>query len=560
MSAWALLILAMMSPPKPADAGLILEGAMVYRFAEDRPRRRDILVRDGKIAFVGGGSRARRMAPGAARVDLAGSFVFPGWADAHGHLAGLGLALEVADLRGAADASQAARRIGAIAAALPEGTWAQGRGWDQNRWPGEKFPDARDLDAVVAGRPAVARRVDGHAVWVNSAALKAASIDAATSDPDGGKIVRRPDGSPSGVLVDRAVDLVQKVMPLASPADFERRVLAATKACAKVGLTQVQDASHYGPEEIAALAKLADAGLLPIRVYATVSNEARDLPGFFARGQRVGRGSDFLTVRAIKVLADGALGSRGAAMLSDYSDDPGNRGLLVTSPERVEELAREARRNGWQLWIHAIGDRGNRVALDAFAKAAAGQPDAPPGARRQRIEHAQILALDDIPRFAREGVIASIQPTHATSDMPWAEERVGARRIAGAYAWRKLKNAGARLAGGSDFPVESENPLLGFYAAVTRQDLDGKPPGGWRPQERLDRKEALALFTSDAAYAAFEEDRRGRIAPGFEADLTVFARDPMAAAPRDIPRIPVILTLVGGKMAYGQGLSAGKAP
>jgi predicted amidohydrolase YtcJ len=500
------------------------------------------------------------MAPGAARVDLAGSFVFPGWADAHGHLAGLGQSLEVADLRGAANASEAAARIKATAASLPAGTWAQGRAWDQNRWPGKQFPDRRDLDAVLAERPAMAGRVDGHAVWVNSAALKAASISASTKDPEGGRIVRRPDGSPSGVLVDRAVDLVQRIMPRASAADFERQILAAAKACAKVGLTEVQDASHYGPEEIATLAKLAEAGLLPIRVYATVSNDSKDLPGFFSRGPRIGRGSDFLTVRAIKVLADGALGSRGAALLSDYSDEPGNRGLPVTSPERVQELARDARKNGWQLWIHAIGDRGNRVALDAFAAAAAAQPDAPAGGKRPRIEHAQVIAPEDFPRFASEGVIASIQPTHATSDMPWAQERVGPERIAGAYAWRRLKNAGARLAGGSDFPVESENPLLGFYAAVTRQDLDGKPPGGWRPQEKLERKEALALFTSDAAYAAFEEDRRGRIAPGFEADLTVFARDPVTAAEREIPRVSVVLTLVGGKVAYGQGLSAGKTP
>ncbi len=533
---------------------------MVYVSADARPGKSDILVRDGKIAFVGDGAGARRIAPGAARVDLAGAFVFPGWADAHGHLAGLGQALEVADLRGAASAGEAARRIGAIAASLPAGNWAQGRGWDQNRWPGEKFPDARDLDAVLPVRPAVARRVDGHALWVNSAALKAASIDAATSDPEGGRILRRADGSPSGVLVDRAMDLVQSAVPRASLADFERRILAAAKACARVGLTQVQDASHYGPEEIAALGRLAEAGLLPIRIYATVSNEAGDLTGFFARGQRVGGGSDFLTVRAIKVLADGALGSRGAALLSDYSDDPGNRGLLVTRPDRVNELAREARQHGWQLWIHAIGDRGNRLALDAFAGAAAAMPEAPAGARRPRIEHAQILSPDDIPRFAREGVIASIQPTHATSDMPWAGKRVGPERIAGAYAWRKLKNSGAKLAGGSDFPVESENPLLGFYAAVTRQDLDGRPPGGWRPQEKLTRKEALALFTSDAAYAAFEEDRRGRIAAGFEADLTVFARDPIAAAEREIARVPVVLTLVGGKVAYGQGLAAGKVP
>lgn len=558
MIPWVLL--SLVAAAAPSDPGLLLEGANVYVSADLPPRASAILVRDGKIAFVGDASRARREAPRAARVDLAGSFVFPGWADAHGHLAGLGKALEIADLRGAADAGEAARRIATIAAALPAGSWAEGRGWDQNRWPGQKFPDARDLDAVLPDRPAYARRVDGHAVWVNTAALRAARIDATTRDPDGGRIVRRADGSASGVLVDRATSLVDGILPAASMADFERRILAAANACAKTGLTEVQDASHYGPDEIAALARLADAGALPIRVYATVSNEARDLAGFFARGPRIGRGSDFLTVRAIKVLADGALGSRGAALLADYADDPGNRGLLVTPPERLDELARQARQHGWQLWIHAIGDRGNRLALDAFQRAAAAVPDAPAGGSRPRVEHAQVLAPSDIPRFGREGIIASVQPTHATSDMPWAQARVGPDRIAGAYAWRLLKNAGARLAGGSDFPVESENPLLGFYAAVTRQDPDGRPPGGWRPQERLTRKEALALFTSDAAWAAFEEDRRGRILPAFDADLTVFARDPMTVAERDIPRIPVILTLVGGKVAYGQGLAAGKTP
>jgi hypothetical protein len=555
--ALTLQLLAAVETPQPA---LLLEGATVYVSADSNPARSAILIKDGKIAFVGDAASARRLAPEATRVDLAGSFIFPGWADAHGHLEGLGKSFETADLRGASDAAEAARRMAAVAKSLPPGKWAEGRGWDQNRWPGEKFPDARDLDAALPDRPALARRVDGHAVWVNSAALKAAHIDAGTRDPDGGHIVRRPDGSPSGVLVDRASALAEAAMPAASIADFERHILAATRACAKVGLTEVQDASHYGPGEIAALARLADAGSLPIRIYATVSNEAKDLPGIFARGQRLGRGSDFLTVRAVKVLADGALGSRGAALLADYSDDPGNRGLLVTPADRLDELARETRKNGWQLWVHAIGDRGNRLALEAFEKAAAALHDAPIGALRQRIEHAQVLALEDIPRFARDGIIASIQPTHATSDMPWAEERVGPKRIVGAYAWRLLKKSGARLAGGSDFPVESENPLLGFYAAVTRQDLAGRPPGGWRPQERLTRKEALALFTSDAAYAAFEEDRRGRIAPGFEADLTVFARDPMAAADKDIPPIPVVLTVVGGRVAYGRALSGGKAP
>ena len=555
----ALSLLAAAVPPA-SDSGLLLEGATVYISAGAKPARSAVLIREGKIAFVGDPREARKMAPAAARVDLPGTFVFPGWADAHGHLVGLGKALETADLRGSASPAEAARRMAASAASLPAGSWAEGRAWDQNRFPGQAFPDARDLDATLPDRPAAARRVDGHALWVNSAALKAAGIDASTRDPDGGRILRRADGSPSGIFVDRAMGLIDAAMPRETPADFERRILAAAKACAKRGLTQVQDASRYGPEQIAGLTRLAEAGELPIRVYATVSSDPSALPGFFAKGIRIGKGSDFLTVRAIKVLADGALGSRGAALLSDYSDEPGNRGLVITPPERLEEIARDARRNGWQVWVHAIGDRGNRNALDAFAKAAAAVPQAPAGGTRPRIEHAQILAPADIPRFSREGVIASMQPTHATSDMPWAEKRVGRERVAGAYAWRKLKNAGARLAGGSDFPVESENPLLGFYAAVTRQDLDGNPPGGWLPGEKLTRPEALALFTSDAAYAAFEEDRRGKIASGFDADLTILARDPMTAPEREIPGIAPVMTIVGGRVAWGRGLSGEKAP
>jgi predicted amidohydrolase YtcJ len=251
-------------------------------------------------------------------------------------------------------------------------------------------------------------------------------------------------------------------------------------------------------------------------------------------------------VRAIKAYADGALGSRGAALLEEYSDEPGKTGLLVMTPERLAEIAREAGRRGWQVWIHAIGDRGNRIALDALARG--GGP-----AARHRIEHAQVVAPPDIPRFAREGVIASIQPTHATSDMPWAEARVGPQRIRGAYAWKTLARAGAKTAGGSDFPVESENPMLGIYAAVSRKDAQDRPEGGWRPEEKLSRAEALALFTSGAAWAAFEEKSRGRIAEGFEADLTVLSGDPMTLPEDRLPALSAVATVVGGRVVHEIG-------
>jgi predicted amidohydrolase YtcJ len=547
-----LALLTLLAPSTSGGPDLLLENATVYTSAEARPKKLSIVARDGRIAFVGDSAGARRFARPGRRIDLSGTFVFPGWADAHGHLLGLGKSLEVAQLRGAADAGEAARRIAVLSAKLPQGTWAEGRGWDQNLWPGKSFPDARDLDAAVADRPVVARRVDGHAVWVNSRALAAAGIGADTADPPGGRILRRADGSPAGVLVDNAMDLLDRVVPAVTPEDFARQIRAAARACVAVGLTQVQDASGYSPENVAVLEHMAARHELPLRIYATVSPEPASLDAFFRKGVRVGGGSDFLTVRAIKAYADGALGSRGAALLADYSDEPGQRGLLVTPPERLDEVARQARGKGWQVWIHAIGDRGNRTALDAFRKAADAIPakSGPDDASRPRIEHAQVIAPDDLPRFGREGVVASVQPTHATSDMPWAEARVGPERIRGAYAWRSLKNGGARLAGGSDFPVESENPLLGFYAAVTRQDVRGEPAGGWRSSEKLTRREALALFTSDAAWAAFEEKSRGRIAPGFAADLTVFRSDPMTVPEKEIPGIATAMTIVDGRIVH----------
>ena len=542
----AALLLA--GTPQP---DLLLENGTVYASADARPAKASILLSGGRIVFVGDPAEAKARAKSARAVDLSGRFVFPGFADAHLHMLGLGKSTETAALRDATSAADAAARMAASAGKLPAGAWVEGRGWDQTRWPGREFPDARTLDSAVPGRPAIARRVDGHALWVNSPALAAAGIGAATRDPEGGRILRRPDGSPSGVLVDNAMALVDRAAPEATDADRERWLREGAAACARAGLTEIQDASGYDAAGIAALQRLASRGELPIRVYATVSPDPAALPKSLAGGRHVGGGDDFLTVRAIKAYADGALGSRGAALLADYSDEPGKRGLLVTPPERLAEIALAARRAGWQLWIHAIGDRGNRVALDAYEKAATALPAAPAGAERPRIEHAQVIAPDDFARFARLSVIASIQPVHATSDMRWAEDRIGPERIAGAYAWRRLLQAGVRLAGGSDAPVETESPLEGIYAAVTRRDRAGNPPGGWRPADRLTRPEAVALYTSGAAWAAFEETWRGRVTPGFAADLTVLSADPLSAPESEIASISVYMTIVGGRVSHG---------
>jgi predicted amidohydrolase YtcJ/pimeloyl-ACP methyl ester carboxylesterase len=529
--------------PKPSTTSVLYTGATVYRAWDASPAKAAILVEGGGVRFLGGEREARALAPEARVVDLAGAVVVPGLTDAHGHLRGLGALRRALDLRGLSKEETLAR-VKSRAARAAEGEWIHGRGWDQNRWPKKTFPTAAELSAASPGHPVVLGRVDGHAIWVNEAALVAAHVTAKTKDPDGGRIERLVDGRPAGVLVDNATALVWNAIPESTPEELERDYLAALEACARVGLTGVGDASGSNAEEIGALSSLAREKKMPIRVYATVG--PRNLDEAIAKGPlQSGR----LTIRALKIVADGALGSRGAALLADYSDAPGNRGLDVTPPEETERLAEKALRGGFQVWTHAIGDRANRVTLDAYEKALAAVRPIDP---RPRIEHAQILAPLDAERFAKLGVIASVQPTHATSDMPWAETRVGPERIKGAYTWRVLLKSGAHLAGGSDFAVESENPLLGIYAAVTRQDLSGYPPGGWRREEALTRAEALRLFTADNAYAEFAEERRGRIAPTYDADFTVLDRDIVSEKTPDaeIPKAKVRMTVVGGEIVY----------
>ncbi len=538
----ACALAAVLAETRLAPAATILKNARVAVRAGAAAVPLDIAVEGEKIAFVGPPGQAARRYPGAAEMDLSGAVVYPGFTDVHGHLAELGLSLESVDMKGVLSAKACAERMGGHPA--PTGVWAAAQGWDQNLWTPKQFPDASDLDAVVPDRPAFATRIDGHAVWVNSAAMKAAGVTRETPDPAGGRIVRRADGSPSGVFVDNAMSLVMRARPAVSPEDLRRYFQKALASCASVGLTGVGDASAYGAKEISVLKEMAGRGELPIRVSATVGGADPDLETFLSRGPF---SSGLLTVRAVKIYADGALGSRGAALLADYSDDPGNRGLMVTPAGTIELVAERSFRSGFQVWIHAIGDRANRIALDALESA---EKKIHPRDPRPRIEHAQVVAPEDLPRFAKLGVIASVQPTHATSDMPWAESRLSKSRIGESYAWKSLEKAGARLAGGSDFPVESNDPRLGLYAAVTRQDLHGNPPGGWRPEEALSRDEAIDLYTGWAAYALFEENTNGSIAAGRNADFSVFDRDLVRCPPAEIPAARVVLTMVAGKVAF----------
>jgi predicted amidohydrolase YtcJ len=533
--------------PAPAsDAGTVFRGASVYTAWDETPRRATILVKRGTVAFVGSEAEARAAAPAAKVVDLAGAVLIPGLTDAHGHVRSLGALRRMIDCRGISK-EEIVMRVRALAASAAPGTWIRGRAWDQNRWSDTSFPTATDLEGASPKTPVVLSRVDGHAIWVNAAALKAAGVSKATPDPPGGRIERLEDGSPAGVFVDNAMTLVLDAIPAPGPDEARKDLVAGLEACAKAGLTGVGEASGSSLADLAILEKLAKDGKLPVRVYATVG--PKNLDAALARGP-VSEGR--FTVRALKIVADGALGSRGATLLADYSDAPGNRGLDVTAPEEAERLVAKALRGGFQVWTHAIGDRANRITLDAYEKSLSSVHPADP---RPRIEHAQILAPGDAARFAKLGVIASMQPTHATSDWPWVEARIGKERLKGSYAWRTLLKAGARLAGGSDFPVESEEPLLGIYAAVTRQETTGKPPGGWRMEEALTRAEALRLFTSDNAYAEFAEKRRGRIEPGFDADFTVLDRDVFSAATpaSEILKAKVVMTVVGGEIVYRAG-------
>ncbi len=531
--------------PSGPPPDLILHGAVVLQVEPPDGRASAVALREGRIVFVGDDPGALALRGERTRVvDLRGRTIIPGLIDAHGHVASLGFALQSVDAVGTTSADEVAARVREAAASAGAGEWIRGRGWDQNDWPKQLFPDRSLLDAAAPAHPVVLERIDGHAIWVNSKALALAGITGSTPDPKGGRILRDPQGEATGIFVDNATGLVESRIPPPTRAQTRSAILRALEPCLDSGLTGVHDAGVTA--EVASIYKdLADRSELPLRVYVMLGGNSNVLEDYFPQPPQARLGGGFLDIRAIKLGIDGALGSRGAALLEDYSDEPGNRGLITRSPDEIESLARQAARKGYQVCVHAIGDRGNRQALDALERALR---SAPPGDHRFRIEHAQILTLADIPRFTGAGIIPSMQPTHCTSDMPWAGDRLGPRRVAGAYAWRQLLRSGARIPGGSDFPVESENPFLGLYAAITRQDPTGLPAGGWQPEERMTRMEALRAFTIDAAWAGFREDDLGSITVGKRADLVILARNPLEVDPRDLLSMRPEAVIVEGRV------------
>jgi predicted amidohydrolase YtcJ len=465
----------------------------------------------------------------------------PGLIDAHGHVMSLGeLALRV-DLNGAQNLAAAQA---AIKAYKSSGPWILGGGWNQERWSLGRFPTAAELDAVTGGKPAYLERVDGHAAWVNTRALQLAGITAATKDPAGGRIERDASGAPTGVLVDAAMELVRGKIPPPTRAQADKALATALGIMASVGLTSVHDAG-IDPDTWARYRRFASQGKLSARIYAMAYGpENRDK--IAPKGPIKWDSGDRLAMMSMKLQADGALGSRGAWMRAPYSDAPGNRGLPFYEEGAFRRMILESSAKGFQTNVHAIGDAANGATIGAFAAV----PEAQRKALRHRDEHAQIVSPDDLIRFARLGIIASIQPTHATSDKGMAEARVGEKRLAGGYAWQTILKSGARIAAGSDFPVEPPNPFYGLHAAVTRQDRDGQPPGGWRKSEALTLPQAFAAFTTGAAYAAHAEDRMGALTPGKWADFIIVDRDPFAIAPGDLWKVEVQETFVAGKPVF----------
>lgn len=520
---------------------ILIFGGPIYTGVASAPRVEAVRVSGGRIVFVGALADAR--SAGVQEIDLGGAAAFPGFTDAHVHLTGVGQQAMLLDLVGVESIAAMQQRLRDYAGLHPQGPII-GRGWIETHWPERRFPTRADLDAVISDRPVVLERIDGHAVVANTAALALAQIENGTADPAGGRIERDASGVATGMLIDNAASLVQSRLPAPTPEQMRQALAEGARLYASRGWTGVCNMSTSGAEA-QLFADLAAAGEMPLNANLYLTPD--DSGSVFERGPYVDD-TGLVHVRGVKFYMDGALGSRGAALLQRYSDAPSD-GLLVTPVEDIRAMLLRARERNVQVATHAIGDRGNRLVLDAYRDVFGGNAEALRAAR-WRIEHAQVIAPEDLPRFAEMGVIASMQPSHAISDLHFAPARLGPGRLGGAYAWKALLDSGAHLAAGSDAPVERGDPLIEFYAAAYRHDLSGFAGPDWHLEQTLSREQALAMLTTGGAYAAFEEGDRGTIEVGKRADISAFSADLMEAPAADIPGAQAVLTVSGGRVTH----------
>ncbi len=544
---------------------LILHNINGYTLLDDEAgvhRFEAIAIHDGRVLRTGPSGELLDAYPGARRLDGGGRTLLPGLIDAHAHVMGLGDARLTVNVMGIRSLDATLVEVARYARQYPDLAWIRGRGWNQVLWSENRFPTAGELDRAVSDRPVWLTRVDGHAGWANTEAMRLAGVTRDTDDPEGGAIIRDEDGEPTGVFIDRAMDLIRGHIPPPDPAERRLALEASLEEMREMGITGVHDAG-VGVRDFELMREFADKGALSTRIYAMVGGTGRDFDAFIhASGEAEtayegpaapisGYAADRLYLKSVKIYSDGALGSRGAALLEEYADDPGNMGLLLYPEEELFAMVDKAVSHGFQVGAHAIGDRANRVMLDVFERVFEKHgPDSGVADRRHRIEHAQVVHPEDIPRYRELGIIAAMQPVHATSDMNMAEDRLGAERMAGAYAWRTFLDEGVVLAAGSDFPVELSNPFHGLYAAVTRQDHDGNPSGGWYPDQRLTREEALHGFTLGAAWASHMETLVGSLEPGKWADFILVDRNYFTVPESEIWQINVEETWLAGERVF----------
>ena len=526
---------------------IVFYNGNIYTMDDGMPKAEAIAVGGGWVLDVGGTDEVlSRCRPGVHRVDLGGRTVIPGLVDAHAHFLGFAKLRAWVDLVGTSSLEDVMSKVSERAGEEEGGHWILGRGWDQNDWPETHYPHKEIFEKIVSGRPVYLVRTCGHAAFVNDEALRLAHITSETPDPPGGKILRDEQGAPTGVLIDEAMELVSSKIPPLSREEKKQYLVEAAHECLSVGLVGLHEMGITS-ETAAIYKELLQEEVLPFRINAYYQYDEADLDSVLEAGPVRGYADHHLSVSGVKFYIDGSLGARSAALLEDYSDDPGNRGILIIEPEALHRKILTCHRKGFQAAVHAIGDRGISLVLDIYERILSEYPSEN---RRHRVEHAQIVSPRDIPRFASLGLIPSMQFTHCTSDMPWAGERLGSERLKGAYAWRSFLSEGCTIPGGSDFPVESINPFLGIYAAVTRKDLHGHPEGGWSPEQCLTVEEAVKAFTVHAAYAVHEEEMRGTLSAGKLADFIVISHDIMNVTPENIPLIKVHATVLGGEVVY----------